>query len=536
MNRVLRRVEPFLAIAYAIGLGTMAVALQGPPAVVPRTAPLDQFSAERAMAHVQAIAVRPHPMGSTAAAQARIYLAAELRDLGLSVQTQTDPEIPAENVIGVLPGTRPGGKAVMLVAHYDSVFEGPGAGDDAAGVGAILEGVRAVKAGPPLANDLIVLFTDGEERGLFGAQVFAKDRAWVGRVGIALNFEGRGNRGPSYLFETSEGNGRLIREFARAAPHPIATSLAYAVYRRMPNGTDLTVFKEAGLPGLNFAFVDGVEHYHQPTDTPENLDRRSLQHHGSYALALARHFGRMDLANLSPEPDAIYFPVMGPHLVAYPGSWAGPFTIAATLGFALLVRWGRRRGRLTLRGLAGGMLRALLVVLAATALSWGAWRLVEPWRAPVPGKGYTGSPEIAWGLAAVGLVAALMACWPGRNRASPLDRTLGGLAWWLALLIAFTILLPGGTYLFLWPLAFGLIGASATMRWPRLEGPAAYLGAFAALALVPPTMQSLCVALGPTLPFAAAPLAGLLVVGTWPLIARMMGMGGRATGEAPANA
>ena len=47
----------------------------------------------------------------------------------------------------------------MLCAYSDSVPGGPGAGDDAAGMAVILETLRAIKAGPPLDRDLIVLLT-----------------------------------------------------------------------------------------------------------------------------------------------------------------------------------------------------------------------------------------------------------------------------------------------------------------------------------------------------------------------------------------
>ena len=55
-------------------------------------------------------------------------------------------------VVARLEGSNPGGKAVLLMAHYDSVPAGPGAGDDLSGVAAILEAARALKAGPPPAN------------------------------------------------------------------------------------------------------------------------------------------------------------------------------------------------------------------------------------------------------------------------------------------------------------------------------------------------------------------------------------------------
>ena len=98
---------------------------------------------------------------------------------------------------------------------------------------AILEAARALKSrGLPLRNNVVLLFTDGEEIGLAGARAFALNTRYRNRVGLALNFEGRGSRGPSYLFETSADNGWIIREFARAAPHPIGTSLGRRGLRR----------------------------------------------------------------------------------------------------------------------------------------------------------------------------------------------------------------------------------------------------------------------------------------------------------------
>ena len=103
-----------------------------------------------------------------------------------------------------------------------------------------------------------------------------------------INFDARGNSGPSIMFETSEDNGWLIRQYAQAVSQPLATSLSMDVYRTMPNDTDLTVFKEAGMGGLNFAFGAGLAYYHTMEDTPENLDPRTLQHQGENALAAVR--------------------------------------------------------------------------------------------------------------------------------------------------------------------------------------------------------------------------------------------------------
>lgn len=256
------------------------------PRIVQSDAPLDLFSSGRAMKKLEVIAKEPHPVGSQAHHEVRDYLILELEGLGLKpeiqkavVESSLTGEI--ENIITRMPGTA-SSKAVMIAAHYDSETNTPGAADDGAGIAAMLETIRALKAAGPLKNDVIFLMTDGEETGLYGAKAFMEDHAWAHDVGIVLNFEARGNKGPSFMFETSDQNGWLIKEFIKAAPDPVAYSIIYNLYKLMPNDTDLTVFREEGLSGLNFAFGMGLNAYHQPIDTPENLDMALYLPGGSY--------------------------------------------------------------------------------------------------------------------------------------------------------------------------------------------------------------------------------------------------------------
>ncbi|MDB5352095.1 MAG: hypothetical protein JWN86_3342 [Planctomycetota bacterium] len=522
---LMNRIDALLAVVFVAVIATLAVMGQNPPDV-PEAPPLDQFSAKRAMKHVERIAREPHVTGSPAAAKVREYLMAELKNLGVEPRILKSPEMPGESVFARIPG-KGKGKAVMLSAHYDSAPEGPGAGDDAAAVGAILETVRALKwnDGPQLENDVLVLITDAEEVGFCGAYTFASDPAKRDLVGLVMNFEARGSRGPSFLFETSEGNGWMIREFARAAPHPMATSLAGAVYAIMPNKTDFTMFKGVGLKGLNFAFVEGVENYHQPTDTVANLDERSVQHHGSYALALARHFGNKNLALAASEPNAIYFNVIGPWLLVYPGWWVSPLMVAALAAFVGVVEIGRRRGRVTDNGLMIGIALGLLAVVLAAGGAWSAWTQIQRFRVPVGRKLYQGSPEIAAALACLGIMATLCVYLPAFTRVRLTDLALGGLFWWLVGTVATSMFLPGASYLFLWPLVFGLIAMAVVVISPRPGSPAvrvaSYLGAIPALFLIPPTLKAFCIALGPTLPYGAAPLAALMILALLPMLAKI---------------
>ncbi|HMD31462.1 MAG TPA: M20/M25/M40 family metallo-hydrolase, partial [Candidatus Acidoferrales bacterium] len=220
------------AVLWILLLGGVSLALFAPRGVVPATAPPDQFSAERALRHVQEIARAPHPLGSADHPRVRDYLLHQLSSLGLDPSVQkTMAVLPAygtaatvENVLARKHGTGGGGPALLLAAHYDSVPAGPGAGDDGAGAATLLETARALGAGPPLRNDVIFLFTDGEELGLLGASAFVKEHPWKSDVGVALNFDNRGTRGAVLMYETSPGDLALLRELAAVVRSPRASS------------------------------------------------------------------------------------------------------------------------------------------------------------------------------------------------------------------------------------------------------------------------------------------------------------------------
>ena len=341
-----------LLAALAIAL-LLTVVATTPPGPAPADAPATSFSAERAMAEIRAIAARPHPAGSPEHARVRAVLLARLQALGLQTATRTFPisargaaalkrqggaGTPAlHNIIGRLPGRDPTLPAVVLMAHYDSVVGSPGAPDDAAGVAAILETVRALQAqGRPL-RDVIVLLTDGEELGLEGAAAFFRADPLARRTGVVVNAEARGGGGRTSMFETGADNGGMMRLFGEAVHRPVATSLSVFVYKLLPNNTDLTRAIQAGAPGFNFAFVGRPGLYHSPLATPDALDRGAVQDMGRQLLDLSR-----GLANASalpgPEADATFFDLFGLVFLRYPPAWGWLPLLAAAGLFA----WGRR--------------------------------------------------------------------------------------------------------------------------------------------------------------------------------------------------
>jgi hypothetical protein len=405
------------------------------------------------------------------------------------------------NILARLKGTGPG-KAVLLASHYDSVSTGPGAGDNAVAVAALLETLRALKAGEPLKNDVIFLFTDGEESGMLGAKAFVDEHPWAKDVGIVLNFDARGTAGPSYMFQTSDQNGWLIREFAQAAPHPISNSLANEIYRLLPNDTDMTVFNRAGFAGLNFAFIDGSTKYHTMQDSYANVDERSLQHHGSYALALTRHFSNLDL----PAPkksNAVYFNAFGALFVHYPGSWILPLTIIVVILFIAVIMYGYKKRQLTISGFALGLLAFALSVSAAYGVVRLVWWLIyrfggaQEWLLWGNNTYNANSYLLSFVALSVAVTAVIYLLFS--RRVDAVNLTLGALFWWVVLMIVSAFYLPGGSYLLTWPLLFGLVGVAVALAFPQLGRvkilAVATLCAFPGLFLLAPMIHSLGVAL-----------------------------------------
>jgi hypothetical protein len=258
------------------------------------------------------------------------------------------------------------------------------------------------------------------------------------------------------MFESSDNNGWLIAEFAKAAPHPFAHSLSYEIYKLLPNDTDLTVFKEAGLTGFNFAHIDGMAHYHSPLDNLSAVEAGPINHQGSYVMALTRHFGNVDL-NQTSEQNAVYFDLFGRVLVHYSYLWVLPLTLLTCISFVVLVTFGFRKHKLTARGIFWGSATLLVSIIIASVAGLLVWKSVWIF-AGVP------SPEtlqsrlflvgfVAFAVATTSVVYTMM-----RKRASFESLAVGALLCWLLLTLIISLRIPGGSFLFHWPLLAGMVG------------------------------------------------------------------------------
>ena len=463
-----RRVTLIIGTLTILAIGALSllpIVTRQPPA---ETAP-GEFSAERALDHIAIIAEEPHPMGSAANARVRSYLESELTALGLEPQLQalTVPDyyaapgemVEAVNVMARLEGLDSTG-AIALVAHYDSTPWTFGANDNAAAVAAILDTARALLAGPPIRNDVIVLLTDGEEPApRYGSTAFVAQHPWAGDVGFVVNFEAAGGSGQSMVVELNGPHEWLVEGLAEAAAHPVAFSFLTDTVKLFGGiGTDFDPFADANVPGFHLAYLRGTPIYHTFADSTDNVGLGSLQQHGSYAVSLTRQFGDLDLTEPPPSGELVFFTVLRSWIVRYPVGWAVPLASMAAVfcAVALARRIGRRELHFWLLLLGSGVV--LVGVVAAMLASTVVWSLFSKARhMPAVGESY------AYLFALLALSAGIGALmWRGaKRRWGNLDASASVVLVWVALAIVTSVLLPGASYLFVWP----ALGGSIALIW-----------------------------------------------------------------------
>jgi hypothetical protein len=517
------------AWSFVILLVVVSILATEPPQPLPISSPPTDFSAERAMAHLKVIARVSHPIGSASHAAVRDYLMGQLSALnlqpavstGFATRTFSRTIVAAEvqDIVARMSGSA-NSRAVLLMAHYDSVNHAPGAGDDGSGVAAILETMRALREGPRLKNDVIVLFTDGEEEGLLGAQAFVAGHPWMKDIGLVMNFEARGDQGPSLLFETSANNRSLIENVARSAPYPMGSSLFYSLYKLLPNDTDFSVFRPSHVPGLNFAFGARLEAYHTELDTVENISLASIQHHGSYALSLTRRFADTDLDHFQRvQGNDIFFNWLGSRLVTYSERWVlvGQIALSVLLLLTLFLnlRSGQAGSKVWL-----GCLACLSLLLVIPGVLWLASWIVGRMLA---GHAVVGdSPASAWlltGYTLLGGFAGTLLISLFRRWLRVAELSLGGLLLLALFNWGIALELPGGSYLFFWPLLLtggGLFAIAVARKdaWSFARTWATMPGTAAALLLLSPFVYLLYIflTLQPVTVIAIGFLVGALLI------------------------
>lgn len=517
-----------LAFVAAV-LGAFAIAwlsLQTPPE---RSRSEGDFQLTRAMAHIRVIAKEPHVTGSKANAAVRAYLVSELTKLGATVEERPFPldaaaqkrmkerwKTPATegvNVVGILPGSNRALSPIVVMAHYDSVPNSPGAADDASGVASALEIARVMQGRN--RHDLIVLLTDAEEPALGGAKAFF---AGDDRVGAVVNLESRGGAGRAALFETGKGQPSLVRHFAGEVGNISAHSFAMLVYRFLPNDTDFSPARDRGLPGFNFAFIGNPALYHSPASTPDAIDPGSVRHLGYAGLDTVRALDKLDGFKSGGEYP-VFSDVFGRFVVSYAPRFGWIPIVVAALALAVTVAFAVRREDWRWRELAAGLGVGLLIISVAAAALWGM-NIVSGAGAQADyydRLAQTGWLEIQAGLLCGAILLAIPRQWMGEWGGFVALMVLG-----LVLGIAVQVAAPQAGPLVAWPVLVVTLASlplvvSNSIAW-RLP---AYIALVVALGFVLYWAHWLFLGAGQAFPSTMAPFAFLAALALWPLLSRL---------------
>jgi len=457
-----------LALAMlAIAIWFLSKYAYAKPQVLGADAPAAQFSEGRAYATLARILgpERPHPISSGENARVRARIIAEFATLGVTATTYTaftcNPwrgfaYVPCATVNDIIAGVLPGqGKAVVLLAHYDSVPAGPGASDDESGVATILETARALRArGGKVLHPVIAVITDGEEAGLLGANAFLENPTLKARAGVVVNVEARGTQGRSLLFQTSPKDSALVDLYSRAVPFYSTSSLFAEIYKLLPNDTDLTLFLKQGFPAYNFAFSDNVADYHTPLDVRRNLSKLTLQEQGDNMLAVAAALADTPFDRLQGHAE-VYQDLFGYALPRLPARWAAPLAAAALLILLLAALRAKDIGaRRWIR--AAAMPPALVVAFVATG--WLLHTLAQLISGQ-PDPSYAYPIALREGLT-LGMVAAAVLVARVAEARSALFAVW---VWYAASALISAIFVPGLSPYFLFPAV--LAALAAVIHW-----------------------------------------------------------------------
>jgi hypothetical protein len=478
----------------------LVIRLDVTPAAV-KDQPADTaFSVSNAFSNLKNIAREPHSLGTAANDTVRDYILSACKTLGLDVTPLpfriAIPEyrgvVAARgvNIAATLHGAGHG-KKILVMGHYDSEPNALGAGDDGSACAAMLETVRALRAGAPLPADVLFLFTNGEEDGLLGAQAFCRDSAQLKDIGLILNFDGRGDKGGCLMFRTSAENRWLIGEYARAKIHHGAGSLYSELLRLLPNNTDFSPFLQTHIPGLDYAFAEGFTAYHNRTDNVDNIDKNMMQEQGDDMLGSIRHFARIDLdvPHAAGPGNATYFDILDGILVHYPPAVNFIFLLLANalVIFALVSGIYKKQIRLTHAAL-GLLIYLLTLVILYFLTSWSldAIRAIWPLYLGYYPNAYNSYYFYLALAAEATAVFTFLYLWPLRKMSMP--------SLFISILVLLTILLdlcyryiPGGIYF----LCFPLIGSAAIFAFSKPSPILLLIGALPAILFLAPLLYAL---------------------------------------------
>jgi len=516
----------WFALAHAL---LLAVFFVNQPITARGPKDTDAFSEERAQHVLKHLTndIGLRLSGTPNAERAAQYLAEQLRAIpGVEVDLQHVSDshhlagtfVPwpvikyhVTNVVARIPGRSR--EAVLLNAHFDTLGDSPGAGDDGIGVVSIIEAARVLAAGPQLERSVIILCNGGEEYGLYGADGFIRNHPLAKDVKAYLYIDG-GPGGAATLLYSGPGTGSLVEAYAKAAPHPQADSAYLDLIDSgvLSHDGDHRPFRAQGVPGLLIATIADLWACHTKLDRFDRVEPGAIQHLGETMVEVSRFLASHELPRGIDPERSIYFDVFGAFVVRYSANTGVALGLLSGLLAGLCVWCLRRTARV---GITRAIAAAAASTLAALLAAAGAGVVL----AYVLGRSYSwyNTPWVAYFAFVVPACIGYAAVW-NRLRVRGDD---GVWSVWLASVLGWTALSlwaafshgRSGHIPLLWSVGLSL-GLLAALRWPAQRSgilmAACAPGLYTIVHLAPMLRTMLAQAGIQPLPVSPDPIVGIL--------------------------
>ncbi|WP_417497906.1 M20/M25/M40 family metallo-hydrolase [Maricaulis sp.] len=248
--------------------------------------------------------------------RARAYIISRFQEIGIEPINDSfvstfefdrpngwSPTTVGTNIIGRLRGTGDSGRVMVLSAHYDHMGERGGqiwngADDNASGVAALLAAAASFAASPP-EHDIVFVAFDAEEHGLRGAEAFvASPPVPIETIAFNLNLDMLAMSDERILWAVGTYHYPFLMPVVEAVRARSAVNLPTGFDEPSEdhgadwtNATDSGAFHAVGIPFI-YLGVDYHPHYHEPTDTYENMTLDFFQDASETVVDFARESDR----------------------------------------------------------------------------------------------------------------------------------------------------------------------------------------------------------------------------------------------------
>ncbi|MEO6866616.1 MAG: M28 family metallopeptidase [Gaiellales bacterium] len=256
---------------------------------------IDRMNADETLGYISGLCANgPRVWGTASYDQAAAYVVDTIRALrqgGWDVHVEELPSASfggrmLHDVVATRQGSAPADQRKLVVAgaHLDTVRGAPGANDDGSGSATLLSMAHALD-GISTANDIKLVWFDGEEAGLLGSRAYVKAHPNdTARTVAMINMDMVGSpNGIVGQHDLGVHTSSALEDAVRAVE--LRNGLRGTLSDVRHSRSDHASFDNVGIPAVDFGVspktVDQEDpNYHSSNDTIDKINRDVLEGYG----------------------------------------------------------------------------------------------------------------------------------------------------------------------------------------------------------------------------------------------------------------